>query len=142
MEIDNKTKAAVLREFADNLETEGYSETAKLTRVEADKLDPPLYPIHPHAGCDGMKIELVKKNDCTTEIDIYEHGYHKPNKWQIPREASKVPAFLCDGTRPEWVKDGDFVWFYTCMSTAEAWVTDWQRFKGMHFCVINPIEVK
>ena len=140
MEIDNKTKAAVLREFADNMSEPGVDRSVyELARSEADKLDPPEKLIRPHDGCEGMIVECIKTGEKTVFREYYKEY---PGIYSIPREASKVPAFLCDGTRPEWVKDGDFVWFYTCMSTAEAWVTDWQRFNGMHFCVINPIEVQ
>ena len=138
MEIDNKTKAAVLREFADNMSEPGVDRSVyELARSEADKLDPPLQPIRPHDGCGGMVVV-----NSVGLVRPFIPSVDDPRRWQVPREPSKVPAFLCDGTRPEWVMDGDFVWFYTCMSTAEAWVTDWQRFNGMHFCVINPIEVQ
>ena len=46
MEIDNKTKAAVLREFADNMSEPVVDRSVyELARSEADKLDPPLQPI-------------------------------------------------------------------------------------------------
>ena len=54
-EIDNKTKAAVLREFADNMSEPGVDRSVyELARSEANKLDPPEKPIHPHDGCTEL----------------------------------------------------------------------------------------
>ena len=141
MEIDNKTKATVLREIANNniVSIAGDHEFASRCNYEADKLDPPEKPIHPHEGCEGM---VVYYNNYTT-LGVYRAG-DIPGKHTIPRQASKVPAFLCDGTRPEWVKDDDIIWFPWLrsrkISTADC--IGWGIYAGNHFCVLNPVEVE
>ena len=137
MQIDNKTRAAVLREYADEMKARGGEIMRQMLYARADKLDPPLYPIHPHAGCDGMLVVGDGISKAYVHIDD-EHS----ERWQVPREASKVPAFLCDGTQPEWVKDDDMVLVidYRRMQRAYAWI--WPELKHCFFCVINPIEVQ
>ena len=139
MEIDNKTRAAVLREIQGHFEGVGEKYTASEVGRIADKLDPPQKPIHPHEGCDGMLVVGDGISKAYVHIDD-EHS----ERWKIPREASKVPAFLCDGTRPEWVKDNDIIWFPWSpdrkISTADR--IGWGLFENMHFCVINPVQVQ
>ena len=47
MEIDNKTRATVLREFAQRWRECEYIKV-ELISEEAEELDPPEKPIHPH----------------------------------------------------------------------------------------------
>ena len=137
MEIDNKIRAAVLREYADEMKAHGGEIIRQMLYERANKLDPPEKPIHPHNGCEGM---VVKPQWSEGKI-IYNHDW-PTEKFEVPREASKVPAFLCDGTRPEWVKDDDMVLVidYRRMQRADAWI--WPELKHCFFCVLNPIEVQ
>ena len=139
--IDNKTKAAVLREFADNMSEPGVDRSVyELARSEADKLDPPEKPIHPHNGCDGMVI-VDKHSGKSYVFNVSSHI--GKSCMQIPREPSKVPAFLCDGTRPDWVDDKCYVMFINPPGIIRrAAVYNWDVRDGEYFCVINPIEVQ
>lgn len=138
MEIDNKTKASVLRWLANGHRRKDTFEVGSLLD-SADKLDPPEKPIHPHDGCKGMVVDFVV--DGNTKRGVYREGDH-PSSHIIPREQSKIPAFLCDGTRPEWVKDDDMVWFYAGCHVDEANYIYWSKCNGMHFCVLDPVEVQ
>ena len=138
MEIDNKTKAAVLREFADNMSEPGVDKSVyELARSEADKLDPPVQPIRPHDGCGGMVVV-----NSVGLVRPFIPSVDDPMQWKVPLEASKVPAFLCDGTRPKWVKDDDLVLVngHKRWQRADSWI--WLELKHCHFCVLNPVQVQ
>ena len=150
MQIDNKTKAAVLREYAEKMKQDGQLETAGNLIYEAEELDPPEKPIHPHDGCEGMVIEALYAIDvyiAAGDMEVAGDFEIKHNHgWQIPRQASKVPAFLCDGARPGWLNDDDRVWMISELKgkvhiyKADDW--NWENHSGAHFCVLNPVEVE
>ena len=67
MEIDNKTKAAVLREYADEIAEHGGEIIRQMLYARADKLDPPEEPIHPHEGCGEMPVVGVRYGQSCTD---------------------------------------------------------------------------
>ena len=138
MELDNKTRAAVLREYADNMSEPGVDRSVyQLARSEADKLDPPEKPIHPHDGCEGMVVKFVGASGNRVYI-----GSWCREDFEIPREASKVPAFLCDGTRPEWLPDECIIIFPMSTYPHDPGSVSWGRMEGKKFSAIIPIEVQ
>ena len=137
-DIDNKTKAVYARQLAEILERNGENQASIFLKEIAERFDPPEKPIHPHDGCEGMVVHHVDDNNPV----LFKPEIHTAIRYQFFNKPSKIPAFLCDGTKPEWVMPGWLVWFIKDGGIIKARSVEWEYKESEYFCVLNPVEVQ
>ena len=117
MKINNKTKAAVLREYAEKMKQDGQLETAGNLIYEAEELDPSEKPIHPHERLTEGKTKRGRKNEypkppkpnISPSGQRFQGGYYPTEHLQNTDPPKHPPTFKTEevdniGTSPflEW----------------------------------------